>query len=116
MLSQAKGSWLPSGRLQGQLPSGPDERDRDRASLPRTPSLPINAFLGLYWDSWVTWNGGTRDLQGFHLSCLDKELFLCSANHHCESFKALGGKKKKKKIGVNLFSCIWAQGFKGSSA
>ena len=48
------------------------------------------------------WNGGTGDLQGFHLSSLDKELFLCSASHHSESFKALG-EKKKKKIGVNLF-------------
>ena len=96
-LSQAKGSWPPRGRRQGRLPSGPDERERDRASAPSSPSLPISAFPGLYWDSWVMWNGGTGDLQGFHLSSLDKELFLCFASHHSESFKALGEKKKENR-------------------
>lgn len=84
----------PGRHVGDQLQSGPDECERDRASLRISPSLPMSAFPGLYWDSWVTWNGGTGDLQGFHLSSLDKELFLCSANHHCESFKALGEKKK----------------------
>lgn len=38
------------------------------AFLPSSHSLPVASFPGLRRDSWVTWNGGTGDLQGLHLS------------------------------------------------